>query len=229
MSDELQSGTPNPPPPELPALSPEELQRLGLKLKGLLDGHERNAALDIGRELFEVVFAGSEELVRRNSKTKTQSMRTVAEAMGKSTSYLSRAIGVHLLARAHGGLERWPQLSISHFRAVLGLPPERQGQLLDQAQAEGWDVARLDAASSDGNLARARGPQAEALFEVHRALRALSRMLTDSDGLMADLGTAGIPGHLVEGLAAALRQTEQQVQGIHEVLAPPAAGAEVRP
>jgi hypothetical protein len=64
---------------------------------------------------------------------------------GMSAAGLYRAVGIYELDREFAVSSR-KQLSVSHLRLVLGLPPGDQRDLLTRAETGGWTTENMDAA-----------------------------------------------------------------------------------
>jgi hypothetical protein len=91
-----------------------------------------------------------------------------------------------------GNFEEWPKLMPTHFREVQGLPWERQRELLVQANAEGWTVARLHEAIGARKPDFPPAPAASAK-DALRSIKTLENGLGVRDHLEADLSEAGPP------------------------------------
>ena len=66
----------------------------------------------------------------------------MAEAKWSRTR-LDNSIELALMAKAHNDLRAWRFLRTSHYVVVIGMPAEKQRELLDRAEKEGWTVQRL--------------------------------------------------------------------------------------
>ena len=105
--------------------------------------------LQVGRLVFEKFYRGDVEVLRARG-AKDASLRKLAArlkedgANGMSAIWLQRAVGIWLVELAHGVSAR-KHLTPRHVAAVLGLPPDRQAQLLAEADEEGLTTRELDA------------------------------------------------------------------------------------
>ncbi|MBI5543195.1 MAG: hypothetical protein HY901_04865 [Deltaproteobacteria bacterium] len=109
----------------------------------------RETMEEVGRTLFLDVFGGDEAAYRSRSRHKAQSLRMIAahdgmREAGWSATSLDRAVEIFLMSKVHDGFQAWPHLLTSHLVTVIGLAPEKQKKLLDQAEEERWTVARLE-------------------------------------------------------------------------------------
>lgn len=125
-------------------------------------------ALDIGEVVFETVFEGDVAALRSRGP-KHASFRRLAlhPELPMSASNLWRAVAIYELSRRLPDLRRTTHLGVCHVRAVLGLPPREQKQLLARAESERWEVSQLEARAATRRRGRGGRPRK---LEVLKAL-----------------------------------------------------------
>jgi len=94
----------------------------------------------------------------RSRGPKVHSFRRLAEHpdLPLSPSALYRSVAIFELCQRSNAPSRWRQLGACHFRAVLGLAPELQDQLLAAANQEHWSVKTLSRAALEYRPGHAR-------------------------------------------------------------------------
>jgi len=116
----------------------------------------------------------------------------------------------------HGGLDRWPRLSVEHFRILQSEPFERQRQLLDQASAEHLSSRQLRALVKGDRPSRT-----ETEASVAEALQGTTRyekLLAAREDFLGDLDRAEVPDEALERFKATLGQLETQLGEIRSFL-----------
>ena len=129
----------------LATVSDAVLDDLALQITRLSERAARSFVVGTGKLISDQLYQGDLSAWRTRGP-KDFSLRRLAArpSLGVSPATLYRALAAYeLLARA-GSLARWPELSVSHFRTVSGIPFGDQSALLDRAEREGWSVARLN-------------------------------------------------------------------------------------
>lgn len=194
----------------------------------------RDAALqlyvDIGRLLVERFYGGDLGKARSHA-AKDASLRRLASQpdMRLGRSGLSNAIRMHEFVVRRGGVHTCGHLGPSHVRALLPVPEDVQGTLLDRAVEESWTVQEIEAAAREARPGR-RGaggrPPAPAFVKAVRALQACAEehgaCLGDLDEVarmepaQARALLAAVEG-LAERLEAARARIEAQVVGVGAV------------
>jgi hypothetical protein len=220
-------------PNEISDLTPEQSARIDkavVAINALVNREALALALGVGEVVIDEFFGG-DLATWRAVGTKELTFRALAARsdLEMTPTRLYYSVGIFELSQELGGLEQFaPPLTYSHLRLVLGKPADEQRRLLTAAKSEGWTVARLaqevDAATGKAD----RQPQLRAMTEVRRAFRQLGEILDDSEGLVADLGRAGIDPEATGPLAGALDQLRAQLQQLNEHLPAKARFTEVR-
>ncbi|MCB9609821.1 MAG: hypothetical protein H6716_24735 [Polyangiaceae bacterium] len=162
----------------------ETIERVVEKLKELHRGATLKLALDIGQIIIEDIY-GSDLEAWRSRGVKDASFSKLAERkdLGMSRSTLHRAVCAYELSTRIGVSLR-KHLSLTHLRAVFGLPHEDQERLLTQADEQGWTVAQLEAAAQgEEQPKRAGRPR---LPGIVKGIRRLDK-LTEDEALFGNL------------------------------------------
>lgn len=198
-------------------------------------------ALGVGEIVVRRLFKGDiRALRRRGPKDVAISRLAESPALPISVASLYVAVKVYELIQRLRDLETSPDLdllTLSHYQAVLGVPPHSQAGLLKRAHDEVWSVARtrseaaalarLDsphgeapplapAASmtvepSMGSTQRAATPDAGAQPRSSRTLRLLRPLL---DGELPD--PDDLAGELtLSDVSTAIRNAERLLQRLH--------------
>jgi hypothetical protein len=105
--------------------------------------------LDVGAVVVERLYGGDLAQVRSRGR-KDKSLRKLCRhpRLPFSAATLWRAISIYEIVRRFPGLINARSLGVSHLRAVIGLPPGVQENLLRAAQLEKWDTARIAKAAA---------------------------------------------------------------------------------
>jgi hypothetical protein len=118
-------------------------------------------ALGMGRLIIQHFYRGDLTLWRRH-RTKEVSFRKLAARADRdlnvSATTLYRSVALcELVSRV--GMQRMAGLTMTHLRVVLGLPDDRQVELLDAAVEMKWSTQRFEdeIAGVRGALAQRRG------------------------------------------------------------------------
>jgi hypothetical protein len=148
------------------------------RLSGVRRGASLGFALDVGRIVVDTLYAGdvSRWRARRRKDTALRALSRRPD-LPLSASALYRALALYELSQ-RDGREGWPELGVSHLRAVLGLPAPTQSALLAAAARERWTVARLEQeAAARRSPARPRGgrkPMAPYIRSIRRIVQLTS-------------------------------------------------------
>ncbi|HEY3451156.1 MAG TPA: hypothetical protein VGK67_32660 [Myxococcales bacterium] len=128
---------------------------------------------------------------------------------------LRNAIEVALMAKALNDLRAWRFLRVSHYEEVIGLPADKQRELLDRAEKESWSVVRLG--QEAGKQKAARPAPAPGSVKSDKAL-GLLRKAMDQVAAMPGSGTALAPCLVESGVEAAAELTAalEKVLGLLE-------------
>lgn len=137
-----------------PGLTDDAVEKALAQIRHIARVSSLQLALDVGEVVFETIFDGDAVLLRSRGPKHTSFRRLALHPeLPMSASNLWRAVAIYELSRRLPDLSRTTHLGVCHVRAVLGLPPQEQEQLLARAESERWDVSRLETQAS----ARRRG------------------------------------------------------------------------
>lgn len=121
-----------------------DVDRVVKDLRDIVRGATVLYAASVGKLVCERVFKGDVTAMRKKGP-KDHSYRKLAmhPDLPMSAVTLWRMVEVSQLLRRHPGLVKMNELTLSHLRAVLGLPDETQDRLLEAAVKEHWTAAHL--------------------------------------------------------------------------------------
>ena len=132
-------------------------------------------SLKMGKLIVECIY-GSDLSIWRQHLAKETSFRKLAARTKRdlrvSATFLYRAVALYELTCRIGTREA-SGLTMTHFRAVLGLPEHDQTTLLEAAEANGWSTERLEreATAVRATLLQRKGrPASPALTKAVRKL-----------------------------------------------------------
>lgn len=176
----------------LPApVSGEVIENLAQQLLELARTSIMDLNLSIGELIVRELYQGDLEIWRRHG-AKEASFRKLAERVEPSMSHSSLHRGVSLYElHQRLGCPEWKRLSVSHLRAVLGLPQQEQERLLTKADEQGWTMKRLEEevrglrtlSASESHAGR------PALPRFVKTVHQFARVLQDADNSFADVET----------------------------------------
>jgi len=207
-----------------PAVSDEAIDEAYEELRQVQRDATLTLAIKMGQIIVTRLYGGSLEAWRRHGP-KESSLRKLAkkfeaDGSGTSASTLSRAVGIYDLEQRVGVSAR-KQLTVTHVRAVLGLPEDQQEKLLDKAEATGWSTRKMEDQARRARQRLARGRGRPALPPVVKSSRQLRRVTTDTRKELA-----GGVGTLSEDQLGELRETIQATRALCDQLAEVLDGAE---
>lgn len=211
-----------------PVFTQEQLKQIAEFVLRESAAGEVRSAISIGRYLLGRLFQASEEVFRSKDPMKPDSLRDLAEQPGMADAgwgrtRLQTAIEVALLARAHRDLRAWRFLRVSHYEEVIGLPAEKQRELLDLAEKEKWPVARLGREAGKAR-AQAAGPAKPASMSPERALSRLRKVmaqlepLAEEEAVESFLVPSGIDARAAAEFTATIQKGLGLLQGFQKEL-----------
>jgi hypothetical protein len=138
-------------------------------------------AIRVGAVIIHHFYDGDTNAWRARGP-KTISFRRLSEhpELPMSAGALYRCVAVFELCDRWNAPSRWNQLTASHFRLVLGLPPSKQEKLLSKANAGRWTVKALQEQvlwerRGDDRSAGGRRPEPP----IKKGLRAVRKCLSE--------------------------------------------------
>jgi hypothetical protein len=189
--------------PEHPMSSPvpvsevpeQVLDELARDLAALHRQHTLRFALDVGKMVLDRLYGGSLDAWRAGAGASDGSLRKLAAkltalgARGFSAASLQSAVAV-LDVDERVAVSSRPQLNASHVRAVLGLPPAKQEELLGKAEGRNWTAKQLEkeAAKAKKRLTTRTGRPPLPAFV--KTVNRWERELADDAATFADLEQA---------------------------------------
>jgi hypothetical protein len=150
------SARPATPPQALPpevdeALAPVVDDQLIASVYEEIRTLQRDATIELAVKMGELIakrFYGGRLDAWREHGPKESSLRKLAakfedDESGMSAAGIYRVVAIYELDQRLNVSSR-KQLTVTHIRAVLGLPAAEQKRLLDQAEAKGWSTRQLE-------------------------------------------------------------------------------------
>lgn len=166
------------PRPKLRAVPSEDpVERAADEIRQVVRAGSLALALNVGEIVFRHVYRGDVELVRRHGP-KNDSFRRLTRhpGVGMSTSSLWRAVATYELSLRMPLLRKSKHLSITHVRAVLGLPPRAQERLLERAERERLPASLLEAEAASARTGQGGRPAKPRVLKALDALRRVASL-----------------------------------------------------
>jgi hypothetical protein len=140
-----------PPEPQETALAPVVDDKLITEVYEEIRTLQRDATIELAVKMGELIvkrFYGGRLDAWREHGPKESSLRKLAakfedDEAGMSAAGIYRVVAIFELDQRLNVSSR-KQLTVTHIRAVLGLPAAEQKRLLDQAEAKGWSTRQLE-------------------------------------------------------------------------------------
>ena len=196
------------------------------QIKALARGSSLPTWRAVGHLLIDTIYAGDMQAWRRRGD-KDASFRSLARrtasgefAVSAVALYRSAAL-VELESRL--GVSTWKHLTLSHIRAVFGLPHHRQRDLLAVADREGWTVAQVVATARGVRPSAPGGRPRQPAFV--RAIRRLEKLL-DDEAWSGDIGEIGtLTAAQVRAGALTVERMQRRCDELRAIIAASAAGS----
>jgi len=167
----------------------EMLEQVANQLRDLKRNATLTLALEVGRIIVEGLYDGDRDAWRAR-KTKDSSFRKLAERddVSMSRSTLQRSVAVYVMVQELGlDVSTWRHLGLSHARAVLGLPAEKQQKLLTSAEEKGWTVKQLESYAKRSKKKLDDGRGRPPLPGFVKSIGRLGKLVEDKELLFGDL------------------------------------------
>ncbi|MFZ5479081.1 MAG: hypothetical protein ACOZNI_20090 [Myxococcota bacterium] len=207
-------GDETPPPAEIlpAAVADDVLDEVTASLNELARASAFDFARAAGLLIVEKFYAGDLNAWRSRGQ-KDASFRKLAERaeaglLHVSAPVLYRSVAIYELEQRLG-VSMWKHLTVSHLRAVLGLPEEKQRKLLTDAEAKQLTVADLERAAAKVRKKEADGRGRRPDPGFVKGIRRLGKLLQDPETWFGELEKAN---DLEDEEVAALRTTLQQMR-----------------
>lgn len=191
------------------------VNRVELAVGRIMENTAENAEqrqLAIGEAVVDSLYGGSLDCWRRDTDPQGPFRQLGRHPKLPITSAeLYRSVGVYEVMVRYDARNRWPGLSTSHFRCVIGIEPRLQMELLDTAAAKKWAVARMTREASRVRMTHRekRGrPATPKAVRVLRQLEELVQMVSD-EGSHSRL--------IAECSPARLRELQETIGRLQEV------------
>jgi len=221
-------------PTEL-AFTSEDIKAAATEINDIEEQSLRTRTLMVALVVLKRFFKGDLALWNQYNEG-SRAVAALAEELKTSDSpWTARrifyAVRMHEQDVAHGGLKRWPKLTVTHFEEVQKLPFDRQRELLDQAAEKHLSTRQLRA------LVQAKGgssfditvdvPADEKKQSIKDLLRFGSRaekLCAECEEVAADLDRADVPDAVADRLKATLEDLQNQIAALRGLLKPSEGG-----
>jgi hypothetical protein len=160
-------------------VSCEQVDLLVAQLRRIARAATLEFALNVGRVIIHNFYGGYTSGWRLKGP-KPASFRRLAEHpdLPFSAGTLYRCVAVFELCERMNAPTRWPRLTASHLRLVLGLSPATQEKLLALANSNGWtvkclqdEVHRIKSEQVARGGRRRQSPLAKGLKTIRKCIR----------------------------------------------------------
>jgi hypothetical protein len=202
----------------------DEIEGVVHELNGICRTSSLEFALKVGAVIIHN-FYGGDTKAWRDRGPKTYSFRRLAKHPDLliSAGALFRCVAVFELCDRLRAASRWRRLGASHLRAVIGMPPDRQEELLAIANEQRWSVQLLQTKAQELRQGSSRGGR-RARSPLEKNLHALNKRLLDFESALKELEERGPLARksdlkIVSELEVALQQLGHSVETLRKRLA----------
>lgn len=178
--------------PELlpPPVADDVLQEVVQTLNGI----HRDSSFDFARRVGSLIlekFYGGDMTAWRDRGQKDSSFRKLADlekagTLKVSASAIYRCVALVELEKRIG-VSTWEHLTVSHVRAVFGLPENDQRDLLAKAEQESWTVTEMEKAVAKTREDRNDGRGRPALPAFVKTVHRLQKFLAAGEDAFGDI------------------------------------------
>jgi len=195
-------------------------------------GHEIIVHKGSGRIIFQRFYDSSwDKWHQRN--TGDIALEKLADELRKlrlnwNETKLYRAVRLFEQSENLDGLKPWPDLKLTHYHSVQGLPWDRQRALLDEAQKSSLSTDELrELAHGERKRTKAGIPQPER--DAGRLLKALERALGKSEELNGRLRAAEVSAGNLSAFERASASLQDAIDALQLELTSPKPAEEQAP
>lgn len=166
---------------------PGAIDELVAELAVICQERSFDRCLRAGRLVIDALYRGDLDLWRRRT-TKIPAFRQLAKHphLPLSASELYRCVATYEIVVRLEVHDRWPGITVSHIRTVVGLDPCQQEELLARAHEKRWSVSRM-ARETSGSRTEARENRGRpAMPHFVKILRNLRVLIEEPHGIAID-------------------------------------------
>lgn len=139
-------------------LTAEQLDNVVSQINGICRTSGLEFAMRVGAVIIHHFYEGDTEAWRHRGPKVTSFRRLAAHPdLALSAGALYRCVAIFEICNRLRAASRWRRLGATHLRAVIGVPDDQQGRLLDKANDERWSVRTLEAHAQGLRAGRSRG------------------------------------------------------------------------
>ncbi|HLV19308.1 MAG TPA: hypothetical protein VKZ49_00445 [Polyangiaceae bacterium] len=204
-----------------PAATDELLiQRVAEQLSRIDPSSSPANVLQLGELVYREIYGQDRRVLNRGAKHPSLRRLALHPSVPFKVTTLWRAVSIYEMSLRFPQLFEMPSLTISHFRAVIGLPVDTQRRLLTNAAQQRWTKRRLEQEAGqqrEGQRRRGRRPLPPALKWARELERVLARSaeLEVADGKISD--------DAAEEIQATLRKCRERCRALESGVATLAA------
>jgi hypothetical protein len=206
----------------VPPGSPDEaIRRTVLRLNALSKSATLQFTLAVGELVVTHLYSGDIRRLRSRQRKDHLALRRVAADpdLAMSASALFRCVAIYEMCERIGA-RSWRHVSTTHLRAVLGLEPDAQEQLLREAEVNRWGVRELEkrvAVVADTRPpARNRGGR-KRRTRLRTLIEAIHKKTVEFTDILA-LGEGSIPDLSPETARAAVDALERMKDACNQMV-----------
>jgi hypothetical protein len=220
-------------PAEPPALPPEVDEALAPVVDDQLISSvyeeirslQRDATIELAVKMGELIvkrFYGGRLDAWREHGPKESSLRKLAsrfedDESGMSAAGIYRVVAIYELDQRLGVSSR-KQLTVTHIRAVLGLPPAEQKKLLEQAESKGWTTRQLEDKAAGVRKREGDGRGRPPLPAFVKTANWLGKLVEQEDSFGDLDALEGMDEDAVEATARKVSSMRQKLEELEQTL-----------
>jgi hypothetical protein len=210
-----------PPEPQETALEPVVDDELITEVYEEIRSLQRDATIELAVKMGELIverFYGGRLDAWREHGQKESSLRKLAakfedDESGMSAAGIYRVVAIYELDQRLGVSAR-KQLTVTHIRAVIGLPQAEQKRLLDQAEAKGWTTRQLEDKAATARKKEGDGRGRHPLPAFVKTANWLGKLVEQEDSFGDLDALEGMDEDAVEATARKITTMRQKLEAL---------------
>jgi hypothetical protein len=172
---------------EVATLTADQLDDVVSQINGICRNSSLEFAIRVGAVIIHHFYNGDTEAWRHRGPKGNSFRRLAAHPeLALSAGALYRCVAIFEICNRLRAASRWRRLGATHLRAVIGVPDDQQGSLLNRANDERWSVQTLEAHAQRLRTSRARGGR-RAQSPLSKHLSVLDRCLGSCEAALESI------------------------------------------